>query len=201
VTGGTLAATLAKSASAKRIVFLYDAQGFNTDIHHPVLPVSIQFIMLHIHLQLGTDLNNSRSICCVVDTATAISTGNYHFFAAIAKWYPQCIAKIFLPEDYSPTILSGTAQNNADAITTALVIAFQFHLPYLTKDESTTSFVIANGPQVSINAVLGLLLIIAMGMIINFVDEVVEAKCLDCPPLKIDFAAQQNLSLQLMTRL
>ncbi len=73
-------------------------------LHRPVLPVRIQSIMLHIHLQLGTNLNDSGSpsIRCAVDTAAALCTGNYHFFAAIAKRYPQCVAKIFLPEDYSP---------------------------------------------------------------------------------------------------
>jgi hypothetical protein len=40
---------------------------------------------------------------------------------------------------------------------------------------------------VSINRILGLPLIIATGMIINFVDKVVEAKRLNCPPFKIDF--------------
>jgi hypothetical protein len=52
VTGGTSAATPAKSATAKPTakcaVFLYDAQALNTDINRPVLPVSIQSIMLHI---------------------------------------------------------------------------------------------------------------------------------------------------------
>jgi hypothetical protein len=33
------------------------------------------------------------------DTAAALCTGNYHFFAAIANQYPQCVAKFFLPED------------------------------------------------------------------------------------------------------
>jgi hypothetical protein len=189
VTSNTLMATPAKSATAKPIVFLYDTQALNTDIHRPVLPVSIQSIMPHIHLQLGTDLNHSGcpSICCVVDTAAALCTGSYHFVAAITKRYPQCVTKIFLPEDYSPIILSGIIHNNADAITTDLAVAFQFHLPYLTKDGSTTSFVVATRPQVSINMVLGLQLIIATGMIINFVDEVVEAKRLDCPLFKIDF--------------
>jgi hypothetical protein len=99
VTGSTSAATLAKSATAKCIVFLYDTQALNTDIHGPVLPVSIQSIMPHIHLQLSTNLNDSGcpSICCIVDTAAVLCTGNYHFFAAIAKRYPQCNAKIFLP--------------------------------------------------------------------------------------------------------
>jgi hypothetical protein len=170
-------------------VFLYDTQALNTDIHRPVLPVSIQSIMPHIHLQLGTDLNNSGcpSIRCVVDTAAVLCTGNYQFFAAIAKRYPQCVEKIVLPEDYSPIILSGIVQNNADAITTDLVVAFQFHLLYLTKDGGTTLFVVATGLQVSVNTVLGLPLIIPTGMIIDFVDEVVEAKRLDCPPFKIDF--------------
>ncbi len=35
--------------------------------------------------------------------------------------------------------------------------------------------------------VLGLPLIITTGMIIKFVDKVVKAKYLDCPPFKIDF--------------
>jgi hypothetical protein len=189
VTGSTSAATPAKSATAKRVVFLYNAQALNTDIHHPVLPVSIQSVIPHIHLQLGTNLNDSGcpSIHCIVDTAAALCTGNYHFFAAIAKRYPQCVTKIFLLEDFSPIILSGIVQNNADTITTDLAITFKFHLPYLMKDGSTTSFVIVTGPQVSINTVLGLPLIIATGMIIDFVDEVVEAKHLNCPPFKIDF--------------
>jgi hypothetical protein len=45
----------------------------------------------------------------------------------------------------------------------------------------------ATMPQVSVNTVLGLLLITATGMIINFVDKVVEAKNLKCPPFKINF--------------
>jgi hypothetical protein len=36
-------------------------------------------------------MNDSSSpiIRCVVDTAAALCTGNYHFFAVIAKQYPQ----------------------------------------------------------------------------------------------------------------
>jgi hypothetical protein len=40
---------------------------------------------------------------------------------------------------------------------------------------------------VSVNTVLGLPLITATGMIINIVDNVVEAKHLNCPPFRIDF--------------
>ncbi len=75
-----------------------------------------------------------------------------------------------------------------------LSVAFQFHLPYLTRDGSPTSFVLATGPQVSVNMVLGLPLITATGMIIDTVDNVAEAKHLDCPPFLIDFChATKNI--------
>ena len=68
-----------------------------------------------------------------------------------------------------------------------LLLTFQFHLPYFTKDGSATSFVLATGPQVSVNSVLDLPLITATSMILNFNDNVVQAKNLDCPPFPIDF--------------
>jgi hypothetical protein len=195
MTGVTSATSPVKSASAGRghgskpVVFLYDAQALNTGVHCHVLPVIFQSIMLHIHLQLGNDLSDLSSpiLCCVMDTAAALCTRTYHFFAAIAKQYPQFVAKIFLPEDYSPVVLSGIVQDNADTITTELLVAFQFHLPYFTKDGSATSFVVATGPHVSLNTVLGLPLITATRMILDFNDNVVQAKNLDCPHFPIDF--------------
>jgi hypothetical protein len=87
MTGTTSATSPAKSASGKRVVFFYNAQVLNTGVHRLVLPVTIQWIMPHINLQLDNDLSNSSSpiLCCVVDTAAALCTSNYHFFAAIAK--------------------------------------------------------------------------------------------------------------------
>ncbi len=192
--GATTVASAAKSPSKKRVVFLYDTLALTAETHQPVLLVSIQSIMPHINLQLGTDINNtdSPSIRCIVDTAAALCTGNYHFFLAIAKQYPQCVAKIFLPEDYSPIILSGIVQDNADAITTDLPVAFQFHLPYFTKDGSATSFVVATGPQVSVNMVLGLPLITATSMIINFVNKVVESKEPRLSPIQNRFLSRNK---------
>jgi hypothetical protein len=120
--------------------------------------------------------------------AAALCTRNYHFFAAIAKQYPHFVAKIFLPEDYLPILLSGIIQDHAHSIITDLMVAFQFHLPYLTRDGCPTSFVVATRPQVSVSTVLGLLLITATGMIINTVDNIVEAKHLDCPQFQIYFS-------------
>ncbi len=70
----------------------------------------------HIHIQLGSKLNNPSClvICCIVNTATALMTGNFHFVAAIAKRYPHCVAKIFAPKDYNPIVLSGIVSAEAN---------------------------------------------------------------------------------------
>jgi hypothetical protein len=104
-----------------------------------------------------------------LDTIATLCTKNYHFSAAIAKQHPHCVSKIFIPGDYSPIIISGIIQDDEEAITTDLPIAFQCHPPYLTKDGSQTSFVTTTGPQVSMK-VLGLLMIKATCMIIDTID-------------------------------
>jgi hypothetical protein len=190
MTGGTTTASAgAGRGRGKPVIYMYDAQVLQTESKCPTLPATIQSGMPHITLQLGTVLGDNESPCirCVLDTAAALCTGNYHFFAAIAKRYPHCVAKIYLPEDYSPIILSGIVQDNAHSVTTDLSVAFQFHLPYLTKDGSPTSFVIATGPQVSVNTVHGLPLIKTTGMVIDMNDDVVEAKHLVFPPFNIKF--------------
>jgi len=189
-TGGTTTASAGAGRSrGKPVIYMYDAQVLHTESSCPTLPVAIQKGMPHITLQLGTVLNDTESPCirCVLDAAAALCTSNYHFFAAIAKQYPHCVAKIYLPEEYSPIILSGIVQDNAHSVTTDLSVAFQFHLPYITKDGSPTSFVVATGPHVSMNTIFCLPLITATGMIIDYIDNVVEAKHLDCPPFKIEF--------------
>ncbi len=173
------------------VVFMYNVSILTTKTSpmRPILPVGIQSLLPHISLQLGTtsDDPDASMIRCMVDTGTALSNGNYSFYAAIVKWYPHCVAKVFLPKDYSPIILSGVINDDAQAITTDLSVAFQFHLPYLTHDGSTTSIIIATGPQVSVNAIIGLPFIKVTGMIIDTVDNVVKAKHLVCEPFPIEF--------------
>jgi hypothetical protein len=123
----------------------------------------------------------------MVDTGAALNTGNYSFVAAIAKRYPHCVAKVYLPEDHSPIILSGVIDDEQQAITTELSVAFQFHLPYLTRDGQSTSISIATGPHVSVNSIIGLPFITGTGMVIDTVDNVIEAKHLVCQPFPIEF--------------
>jgi hypothetical protein len=81
----------------------------------------------------------------------------------------------------------GVIDDDMQVITTDLSVAFQFHLPYLTCDGITTSIIIATGPQVSVNVIIGLPFIKATSMIVDTVDNVIEAKHLVCNPFPIEF--------------
>ena len=146
----------------------------------------------HIHLQLGTvlDCPNCPVIQCVIDTAAALSTGNFHFVAAVAKQYQHCVAKLFVPKDYNPIVLSGIVQRGSELVTTELTMGFQFHLPYLTKEGNTTSILIATGPHVTVNTIVGLPFIQATRAVINLADNVAELRTLNAPPFPSNIVAQ-----------
>jgi hypothetical protein len=112
----------------------------------------------HIRLQLGSTLDcpDCPILRCVVDTAAALTTGNFHFVVALAKKYPHCVAKLYAPKDYNPIVLSGIVQRGGESIITDLTVGFQFHLPYLTRDGQATSILIATGPHVTVNTIVGL---------------------------------------------
>jgi hypothetical protein len=114
--------------------------------HHHTLPVPIQLAFLHIILELGSQLGdaNNPAIHAVVNTATALTTGNLHFFAAIAKAFPHTVHAIYTPKDYSSITLSGIIKDiNGQSITTNLSVAFSFHLPYITCEGAPTTFLVA----------------------------------------------------------
>ena len=92
-----------------------------------------------------------------------------------------------MPAEYAAIVLSGIVNSsNDEPITTELPVGFEIHLPYLTKDGSKT-FLVAAGPDVAVNLILGLPFIKATGMIGDFVDNVCQAKHLMCEPFPIDF--------------
>jgi hypothetical protein len=154
-----------------------------------ILPAPIVSNFPHIHLQLGTvlDCPNCPVIRCVIDTAAALSTGNFHFVAAVAKQYQHCVAKLFVPKDYNPIVLSGIVQRGSESVTTELTMGFQFHLPYLTKEGDTTSILIATGPQVTVNTIVGLPFIQATRAVIDLADNVAELRTLNAPPFPLEY--------------
>jgi hypothetical protein len=124
---------------------------------------------------------------CVVDTAAALSTGNFHFVAVVAKRYPHCVAKIYVPKDYNPIVLSGIVQRGGDSVTTELTVGFQFHLPYLMKEGNPTSILIATGPHVTVNMIVGLPFIQATRAVIDLSNNVAELRALDTPPFPLEY--------------
>jgi hypothetical protein len=154
------------------------------------IPIAIHSPMAHVTLQMG--LSNEERDCpalkCVFDSEAALSTANFHFMEVVIRQYPHILKKIYLPNDYAAIVLSGIV-NTPDSvpITTKLNVGFDIHLPYTTKDGNNTSLLVAAGPDVAVNLILGLPFIKATGMIADFVDNVCEAKNLLCDPFPIDF--------------
>ena len=84
-------------------------------------------------------------------------------------------------------MLSGIVQRGGESITTKLTVGFQFHLPYLTKDGDTTSILIATGPHVTVNTIVGLPFIQATRAVIDLSDNVVELRAFDAPPFPLEY--------------
>jgi hypothetical protein len=154
-----------------------------------ILPTPIVSNFPHILLQFGTKMgcSNCPVVQCVLDTAAALLTGNFHFIAAIAKQYPHCVAKIFVPQDYNPIVLSGIVQRGGESITMELTVGFQFHLPYVTRDGNTTSILIATGSHVTVNMIVGLPFIQATRAVIDLSDNVVDLRAFGAPPFPLEY--------------
>ena len=80
----------------------------------PMMPITIYSNLPHIVMQFGLtiDCSHSPSILCAVDLCVTLSTGNFHYFACLAKRFPHCLTKVFAPQDYVSIILSGVIQSN-----------------------------------------------------------------------------------------
>ena len=155
----------------------------------PTIPIAIHSPMPHLTLQTGSakEEKDCPGLRCMLDSAS-LSTANFHYMEAVVRQYPHILKAIYLPEDYASIVLSGiVTSSDAAPITTELSVGFEIHLPYLTKDGNETSLLVAAGPDVAVNLILGLPFIKATGMIADFVDNVCQAKHLLCDPFPIDF--------------
>jgi hypothetical protein len=99
---------------------------------------------------------------------------------------------MYPPDDYVPIVLSGIVQLNEELVMTKLEVGFLFHLPYRTREGNTASLMVATGPNVSVNTIIGLPFMKAMGMILDLVDKVVDCRYLDCPPFPVNFCRTSN---------
>jgi hypothetical protein len=60
------------------------------------------------------------------------------------------------------------------------------------REGDSATLMVATGPNVSINTIIGLPFMKATGMIMDLVNEVVECKYLDCLPFPVDFCRTSN---------
>ena len=90
----------------------------NSQVHAATHQRTVLQEMLQAALRDETEYNNIRAIASEASglggqafsaqvnasqlLLATLCTCKYHFFAVIARQYPQCVAKIFLPEDYFP---------------------------------------------------------------------------------------------------
>jgi hypothetical protein len=152
-----------------------------------LLPVPIQSNLPHIHLKVGPpdDEHDPIELSCLVDSSVSLNNGNFYFFTNIAKNLPHLIVKVYTSETYAPLCLSGIVQNDGSAVTTELPVAFELSLPYLLRDGSPTTLIVATGPHTGVNMILGMPFCEASGMVLDFVDNVADCKHLTCPPFPL----------------
>ncbi len=117
----------------------------------------------------------------MVDTAAALT------FCRTCESLSHTVASVHSPKDYSPITLSGIVQQGRSSVTTDLTVGFHFHLPYLTREGTPANLVMATGPNVMVNAILGLPFITQTKMVIDTADQVAEMRAFDTPPFPIDF--------------
>jgi hypothetical protein len=122
-----------------------------------LLPAPIVTNFPHICLKLGTDIedNSCPEVQTTIHTTAALSTGNFHFIAVIAKKFPHYLTKKIVPEDYNPTVLLGIVQQEGTCIMTKLTVGFQFHLPYLMHAGQATLILIVTGLHMTVNLSVG----------------------------------------------
>ncbi len=131
--------------------------------------------MPHLTLQTGTskEEKDCPALRCMLDTGASLSTANFHYMEAVVRQYPQILKAIYLPNDYAAIILSGIVTSPTEApITTKLSVGFERHLPYVTKDDNDTSLLVAAGPDIAVNLILGLPFIKTTGMIVDLITSV-----------------------------
>ena len=170
ITGATTTRTLGNHAS--HITLHQDTVVLASTSSKPPIPIAIHSPMAHITLQTGT--SNEEKDCpnlhCVFDTGASLSTANFHFMEAVVCQYPHILKWVYMPANYASIVLFViVTSSNDEPIMVELLVGFETHLPYLTKNRSETSLLVATGPDVDVNLILGLPFIKATGTIGNFV--------------------------------
>ena len=92
--------------------------GVNSAPARCTLPVPVTTSLGHVVLPLGRPKDEKLpGAICLVDTAAGLTTGTLSFLSNIACQYPQIVAKIYAPKDYTPITLSGIVSKDSVSYT------------------------------------------------------------------------------------
>ena len=167
VSAASSAASTITGASSPSII-----RHSNVTLHQDVIILSTQSLkpqilivihnpMPHLSLQTGTskEEKDCPALRWMFDTGASLSTANFHYMEAVVRQYPHILKAIYLPDNYAAITFSGIVTTPTEApITTKLSVGFEIHLLYVTKDGNDTSHLVAAGPNVAVNLILGSLL-------------------------------------------
>ncbi len=175
----SLTETTANVISRSHVTLHHDIVVLSTQSSKPQIPIAIHSPLPHLTLQTGSpkEEKDCPALRCMLNSGASLNTANFRFMEAVIKQYPHILKAIHLPGDYASIVLSGIVTSPDKApITMELSVGFEIFFPYMTKDGNETSLLVAAGPNVAVNIILGLPFIKATGMIADFANNVCQAK-------------------------
>ena len=159
------------------------------------LPVQIGHKMPHFQWEFGpgeVDGPPSPSTVLMADSCAALNTMSLPFATYLAKTWPHCVRKVYTDKEHNPIFLSGIVHVNEEVVSTALPVAFEFATPYFHRDGSPINLIFACGPNVAVNAIVGIPFLQATGSVLDFNDNVIDMTMVDAAPFPIDFRTPSN---------
>eukprot|EP00978_Attheya_sp_CCMP212_P012830 scaffold32060_cov56-Attheya_sp.AAC.2 len=160
----------------------------SNNLDKPLLPINIDAQLPHIKISVGS-LSDTVSLALSVlyDTAAVVNVGNTDFYLASPKQFPHMVKSLTWAKDkFTQLTLSGVVSKDtndkqaANLCTLLPPVVIEYHMPYKSKaGGSETSIKFALGKNVGVNSILSNSTIRAAKMIMDVVDEVVDAGVLD----------------------
>ena len=123
----------------------------------------------------------------VPDTGATITIGYSDYVLGICESYPQLVKSIIWAADKcTPIELNGVVNDDnkpyAQSKSNHLSAVVNFHMPYLTKNNHSTTFSVAIGKNVAVNVLIGMSFIRSTQLVIDTADNAAKAKMLQCKP-------------------
>jgi hypothetical protein len=159
----------------------------------PLLPINIDCHLPHFDLAVGQ--RNTVSIfklSLAFDTCAVTNVGWSNYHLAIAKKFPKIVKSLTWAKDqFTLLTLSGVVSpedakpDSEKRHQTILPAIIEYHMPYLSKSGSATSFKVAIGPNIAVNTIIGMSMIKAGKFSLDVKDNIIDSGILDTSPFTV----------------